>query len=75
MGMCCRQKFDLVENLRSCDWSNFEQVNIDYNLNIVRKNILLSVSSLVKSVTIKNTSKPKKWFDNVLKVLKQEKNE
>lgn len=68
-------KIDLIENLRSCDWSNFEQVNIDYKLNILRENILSSVSSLVKSVTIKNTLKPKKWFDNELKVLKQEKNE
>lgn len=66
-------KSNLIENLRKCDWSNFDPADIDHKLEILRTNILTSVSSLTKYVKINNTAKPKKWFDSELSAIKSDK--
>lgn len=62
---------DLIENLRNCDWSSFNWVDLDSKLEILRTNMSQSVANLIKEVKINKNSKPKKWFDTELIALKE----
>lgn len=66
-------KDDLIDNLRKCDWSLFEQSDIDIKLKILRDNLINSVTPLTKYVQLNNKIKPKKWFDNQLRAIKERK--
>lgn len=65
-------KDKLIRNLRNCDWSLFNLVNIDKKLQILRENLLNSVIPLTKYVLINNAMKPRRWFDSELKLMKCE---
>lgn len=66
-------KEKLIENLRRCDWTCFEMYNIEQKLNMLRSNLQTAVMPLLKRVTIKTESKPKKWFDDELASVKHHK--
>lgn len=66
-------KYQLISNLRKCDWSKFHYVDIENKLKILRDNLLQAVLPMVRFVSINPNEKPKKWYDNELKHLKQSK--
>lgn len=56
-------KENLITNLRRCDWSNIDNLDIDGKIKLIRGNLFKSVFPLTKIVKIKNGMKPNKWFD------------
>lgn len=57
-------KDSLIENLRNCNWSTFDGINLESKITLLRENLLKAVMPLTKRVMIKNGIKPKKWFDD-----------
>lgn len=66
-------KDGLLMNLRKCDWSNFYNAPLNEKVHIIRNNIMNSVCPFTKIIQVKNTIKPKPWFNKETKQLKWEK--
>lgn len=66
-------KSDLINNLRKCDWSQFNDLDLDQKAVLIKNNIINSVKPLIKVVNVKMNIAQKKWFNNDLKLLKREK--
>lgn len=66
-------KESLIENLRKCNWSGFDEMDINSKLKLLRENLVNSVRPLTSKIEIKNDVKPKKWFDEETRTKKKEK--
>lgn len=68
-------KDQLIDNLRNKNWSNFDDMEIDDMIDLIRKNIESAANPMIKKVEIRSDTNNKTWFDQQLKNLKQQRNE
>lgn len=66
-------KKQLIDNLRNSEWQNFEILNLDEKINLLKTNLENSVKPMLQLVTIRDRINPKRWFDTELKELKEKK--
>lgn len=66
-------KQQLIENLRTQNWSTFNNINLTDKLKMLRENLNKSVESMIEIVSIRNGIQPKKWFDDEMRELKTDK--
>lgn len=68
-------KIDLIENLRKTKWHDFDKMDVNEMIQLMRKNLESAAKPMIKDVVIKTNTNSKTWFDGQLMALKNERNE
>lgn len=63
----------LIENLKNTNWSSYKQINIDAKVDLLRENLQLTANEMVNNIRVKDKIKNRKWFDQELYNLKNNK--